>query len=391
MGIFQSIGGTVEVELTSAAIEASLEKLIGQGIPIADIRADDPLTAQFRIHRRDFRRVRKFTEKQGGQLRLLHRRGIYWDLKRITRRPLILGILILLLLSLMLQRRVLFVQVEGNTTIPTRQILDAAAESGIRFGSRSREVRSEKMKNALLASIPELQWAGVNTYGSVAVITVRERTDREEENADTGISSIVASRDGVILSCTATSGNLLCQPGQAVSQGDTLISCYTDCGLCVTADRAEGEILALTSRSLSVLTPAEAVQRAGKQQSRAKFALIIGKKRINFYKGSGIYDASCVKMYSKYVLTLPGGFALPVALVKETVIPCQTSPLEVGDAEEMLRDFASRYLSQQMVAGTVVDRHETVRPENGAWHLQGSYACTEMIGKRQQEQIGVVP
>lgn len=44
------------------------------------------------------------------------------------------------------------------------------------------------MKNALLSAIPELQWAGVNTYGCRAVISVRERTlpERKPEPENRG-------------------------------------------------------------------------------------------------------------------------------------------------------------------------------------------------------------
>jgi hypothetical protein len=48
-----------------------------------------------------------------------------------------------------------------------------------------------------------------------------------------------------------------------------------------------------------------------------RYSILLGKKRINFYKGSGIYDGSCVKMVSQYHLTLPGDYVLPVTVVKE--------------------------------------------------------------------------
>ena len=175
MGIFQSLRGTVTLELTSGSIEQSLAHLMKQGITLLNVRIRDELTASFQIDRRDFRSVRAITQRKGDRLSVIHRSGIYWNLKSLLRRPLVLGMAVLLLFSLILPRVVLFVQVEGNDSVPTRKILEAAAESGIRLGAWGREVRSEKMKNALLSAIPELQWAGVNTYGSVAVITVRER------------------------------------------------------------------------------------------------------------------------------------------------------------------------------------------------------------------------
>lgn len=393
MGVFKSLAGMVWIELTSADITGSLAGLNHLGIPIFDVRMDGDLSARFRIYRRDWNRISAYAKRRGERLQLLGKRGLYWNLKRIVFRPVLMsGIILLLGLALFLPSRVLFVQVEGNATVPARRILEAAEESGIRFGASRRAVRSERMKNALLSAVPQLQWAGVNTYGCTAVISVRERAPEEEAEQHSGVSSIVAARDGVILSSTVTRGSGLCAAGQAVREGEILISGYTDCGLCITATRAEGEIMALTRRNLTVITPSETRIRRQHEAQSIKFSLIIGKKRINFYKGSGISDASCVKMYSEYALTLPGGFSLPVAVVKETIISCDTTASEYTEDQiaDALSSFASDYLQQQMIAGRITDFSEQITAENGFWHLTGEYACVEMIGRRQDEN-GVVP
>ena len=98
-------------------------------------------------------------------------------------------------------------------------------------------------------------------------------------------------------------------------------------------------------------------------------------------------------MYSKYVLTLPGGFALPLALIKETASTCDHTVEEMSEeaANVLLRDFTDDYLLQQMIAGSITDRQETFICDSGVYSLAGNYACTEMIGRRQQEKIGEIP
>ena len=159
--------------------------------------------------------------------------------------------------AIFLPTRIFFVRVEGNVTTPTRLILDAAGESGIRFGASRRAVRSEKMKTALLSALPHLHGAGGNTSGCVATGSVRQRTEPEVTGQDRAVSSIVASRDGFIVSATVTRGNSLCRVGQSVKAGQVLISGYTDCGICIQATRAEGETCAQTSREFAAVTPAQ--------------------------------------------------------------------------------------------------------------------------------------
>ena len=394
MGIFKSLAGTITLELTSADTAGSMAFIIGRSIPVFEVQSIDDLTVRFCIQRQYFQKLNQITRKRGETLRILRKQGLYWDMKGMLHRPVLAaGILLMLMLLCYIPGKIFFVRVEGNSTVPTRQIIAAAEECGIRFGASRREVRSEKMKNALLSSLPELQWAGVNTYGCTAVISVSERAANPPAELITDISSICASRDGIILSCTVTNGNGLCNVGQAVKEGQILISPYTDCGLCITATRAEGEILALTSRELKVFAPSQQQNRVAILSETAKYSLIIGKNRINFYKGSGISDATCGKMYSKYVLTLPGGFALPVVLVKETAVTYDYSPAQISDeaANVLLNDFIDRYLKQQMIAGSITDRHESIALDGGVYCLTGKYACTEMIGRRQQAKIGEIP
>lgn len=319
----------------------------------------------------------------------MHRRGLYWVGRRLLGRPVLLtGMLLLLTLVLVLPTRVLFIEVEGNSHIPARQILEAAESCGIRFGVSRREVRSERMKNALLAAIPDLQWAGINTSGCTAVISVRERTTPDAQTEENFVSSIVASRDGVISEMTVLQGNGICKVGQAVKAGQVLVSGYTDCGICIRATRAKAEIYADTRRDLTAIMPCAYVQRGQIVRSEKKYSLIIGKKRINFDKGSGISDSSCVKMYEETYVTLPGGFRLPVILVTEEWIWYDEAAvtMEQETAAAVLTESAGHYLSGLMVAGSVNQRAESVVADDGCYRLYGAYACTEMICKTRIEE-----
>ena len=387
MGLFRDLTGEVRLRLTGADIPGSLAALSRAGIIIRDGDLEDEWTVCFTILRRDYRKTAAIALRRGDILRLIQRKGIYWTLKRLRKRPvLVLGMTALLAMALFLPSRILMVEVEGNDSIPTNLVLEKASECGISFWASRQEVRSERVKNALLEAMPELSWAGVNTYGSRAVITVRQR-DPEPTEVDKGVAHIIAARDGYILSCDVLSGSGLCRPGQAVQMGDILISGYTDCGLCVTATRAEGEVVAATRREITALTPAKSMKITDTGTQTVYYSLIVGKNRINFRKNSGISHASCGRMVANYHLTLPGGYRLPVTLVAETVISRDLSESRT-DGEAVLADFARRYLGEQMIAGTVTQAVETVTEDGGAWVLTGDYACTEMIGRVQAVQNG---
>ena len=387
MTFWKSIDGIVEVEMTAAEPEKALTAITLAGVELSNVCHEKELTCSFTIRRRDYARLTALCQRQGQSVTIVRRRGIYYALMHLRKRKLLLlGMGILLLSAFFLPTRILFVRVEGNERIPENRIISAAEENGIHFGASRRQVRSEKVKNAVLDAIPQLQWAGVNTKGCTAVISVRERESNRSASQSTAVSSIIADRDGYILSCVVTQGSARVQPGQAVRKGQTLISGYTECGISIQATQAKGEVMARTIRNLTVLAPVECLKRTENRGTACSVSLLLGKKRIFFWKGSGISDAGCGRMYKQYHFTLPGGFRLPVALCVDTF---QSYALEDGESEaSALGAFAHRYLTDQMVAGHIQSSAQSVLRSGGVVRLSGSYVCTESIGKVKPEQIG---
>lgn len=386
MSIRHAFSGAMRAEVTSADIPMLLRIINASGIALGKTRQTGDLTVEITCSRLDFHKIAGICEKRGETLRIVGKTGAYWTVKTLLHRPVLLcGMAILILLACFLPTRVLFVKVEGNSTIPERWILEQAAECGIGFWASRREVRSERMKNALLEAIPELQWAGVNTKGCVATISVRERSESTPVEQPSSVGSVVAIRDGIIQEITVLRGNGLAKVGQAVKAGDVLISGYTDCGISIQATRAEGEVFAQTQRELVAQTPENYGARGAKISSQKKFSLKIGKKRINFYRDSGILDSSCDRMYTEYICTLPGGFQLPVSLIVERWdrYEVESEEADAIQMEEILKAFSQRYLRGQMVAGQILQQMEVV---NGGI-LYGEYSCLEMIGRVQSEEI----
>lgn len=383
MKLVDSLTGDVTIEITSADVSALLTAISESGILMKDVEIVSDLCVRLVLSRTGFKRLKTIVGRKGEEYRIVGRAGIYWGVKNLLHRPvLVMGLCVLTFLTMFLPSRILFIEVEGNIQIPKRLILEQVQMHGVSFGADRSAIRSERIKNGLLGAIPELQWVGVTTDGCVANIHVRERSEAAQQKQDFAVTSMIASRDGVIQSITANRGTALCKVGQAVIKGQVLISGYTDCGLSIRADEAEGEIFARTNRNLSVVTPEIQLTKGGITRSEKKFSLIIGKKRINFYKDSGILDTTCVKMYTEKYMTLPGDLRLPVILVEEEWIYYDLTENETSDAETVLLDFADRYLVSQMIAGQILYRSEAL---NGC-SLEGQYACLEMIGQVRYEE-----
>lgn len=377
------------LRITSADIAGILRKLNQAGIALHDVVYLDELTVQLGVRSKDYKDAYSLLQDTESKITVLNKDAAHWRGWRLLHRPMLLtAIVVLLCFVFCLPGRIYFVEVEGNYNVPTNLILEKAELCGIGFGASRRQVRSEKIKNALLESIPQLQWAGVNTAGCVATISVEEKSivEEKEENLDR-ISSIVASRDAVILDYTATSGNVLCKVGEAVKAGQTLISGYTDCGIVIKATQARGEVYARTLHELELICPSDYTVRSAVTNKQERISLQIGKKLIKLYKDSGISPGSCVKMYSTKQLTLPGGFQLPVTLITETLVFYDTDASAQEQAADWLPRYASSYLNSQMVAGLIEQADTQLWSGDGVSGMTGKYMCTEMIGRVQYEQM----
>lgn len=390
LGFWKSLAGTYTVKITSAAPMDTLDAINKSGLSLSNITYVNDLCIRGEVYVSNINTLRKCVEQRNEELTVLEKNGIYWSAVRLLKRPvLIIGILLYTFLSLFLPTRILFIQVDGNTTIPDRMILEKAEGCGIVFGASRREIRSEKTKNALLSAIPQLQWAGVNTAGCIAVISVRERSTADTTEDVHNISSIVATRDGIIHEMTVTRGTAVCQVGQAVKKGQLLVSGYTDCGIFVKAEQAQAEIIAQTQRTLHCCTPSNFVKRGEIKKTQTSYAIKFGKSIINLWKNSGIIDTECVKMYDEQPLLLPGGFALPVTFIRESCVFYDHSLVQSEKTDDFgwMESTAKVYLERQIPGGSVLKSAISTILDEDVYNLYGFFSCKEMIGQIRSEEF----
>ena len=388
MGLYRSLSGIVVAEMVSADIPGCMQILQNYGIEIWLLEYKSVLSVQFQIRYWDYCKLRSLLKRRGANIRILQHPGLLWRLLPLYRRPvLILGLFTIILLSCCLPSRILFIRVEGNTSIPDRWILEQAANCGLAPGASSRAVRSEAVKNQLLSKVEGLQWAGVNTYGCVAVIQVRERGIAPTEKESQPLSGLYAKRDGVIISIVAKKGRAVCKVSDAVKAGQLLISGYTDCGRYISATGAVGEVMGLTDHGITVISPLKCDQRGEKQTTIRQYSLIVGKKRIKLSKDSGIFDITCARIYSQWYMTLPGGFVLPLGIICEEYTTYAQAEKEIVSPD--LSSFARDYILSSMTDGKILSAAETYDTQDDFAVFHGRYACCESLGiTKTEENLG---
>ena len=85
---------------------------------------------------------------------------------------------------------------------------------------------------------------------------------------------------------------------------------------------------------------------------------------------------------------MPGGFILPVCIVKETTITYETADTySFATSDERLESYCSSYLRSFMLAGIIESQSVTTATTEDALILNGEYICREVIGRQKPIDI----
>jgi hypothetical protein len=202
----------------------------------------------------------------------------------------------------------------------------------------------------------------------------REKPARYDPEAGT---ELTAARSGLVRRVNVLAGQPLVRPGQLVTEGETLVRGAVESldGTAVTVS-AKGDVMAETWYELSAVHPKTEELKTPKGLRRSRFALILGKRRLNLYFSSGKAIDGCDKIVSEYTLGQRGLFALPIRVVRETVVPCRTRETKAGFA-----DIAARLMTrlQSGLEGQVLEHSCTAAEKDGLLMVTLRAHCMENI------------
>ena len=375
--------GTVTLRITGACPEEFLLRLVRCDVRFRDYRKEDELTATLVIPAERISAARAAAKKTMCQIEVAGVSGLIPGIRAMGLRILLPIWLALLTMGVFwLQGHMLFFEIEGNSTLPDRVILDALEECGVGFFTPEDQVDLNLLKNQMISRLPQLSFLTVNHRGCIAQVVVREREEKPILAEGAAPANILASRDGLITLVTATGGAAMIRPGDFVTKGQLLISGVTNLDKTLMVSRAEGEVYARTWNRLDAVIADELAYKRRTGRETRVFAVTFGKKKINFYKTSGISYGNYDKMTTEKPLTLPGGYTLPVSLTvtvfREYTV--STQPVEQTRVQPLLEQCVRQQLLGTMTAGTIQTMSASVQRETGCYRLTGTAECQEEIG-----------
>lgn len=379
--------GAAELRIVGAEPWKLLNRCAEEHITVEGVESDDAVTVRALIFAADEERVRSLAVRCGCEIERLYLRG--WPVwkKRLRRRRMAAicaaaAAAVLLLSSLFVwDIRV----TENDSNIPDGVILRVLSEQGIGVGSFWPGFRGERIRSRALAELPGLCWLAVNVRGSRASVEVRAAVEKPEILDPAQTADVAAARSGVITDIRVLEGEPLVSRGDAVTEGQLLVSGERAARRGETRFvHARAEITAHTWYELTAAAPLYTLQKTPDGAPRYRAALIFGGERINFFAESGISGTECDKITKIWQLGIKDVFSLPVAVLWEKTQRCTLaeqplSPDAVrGALEAELRAAVSARIGD---TGKLLSEHFTASERDGLLILTLRCECEERIDR----------
>ena len=245
--------GYVRLEVCGVHPERVLNACAAAGIACTASEPVDAYTLRITVRARCADTVTELARRSQCEVKTLYRRGLPQLLRRAARyRGACAGLLAVVLALLASSLFIWRIDVTGNETLTTGQILRCLDECGVRLGTYWPALSNDLVRNDMILRLPELRWLTVNVHGSRAEVIVREKEPLPDITPDDTPVSIYASATGVILSMDVYAGEARVAPGAAVEPGDVLVSgAVTDLGGGVRPVCARADIRARTRQVLT--------------------------------------------------------------------------------------------------------------------------------------------
>lgn len=203
---------------------------------------------------RKYKKLRRIARKSGCRLRVRGKKGLPFALRRTRAHPgLWAGGAAFLAIVYLLSLRVWCVRVTGDCPCPPGQLESALAAEGVSRGVWKSTIEPKTVADRVMLRFPDIRWMSVNLRGSAAEISVQKKVRKPKIAELSNICNIKASATGQILSMKVFAGAPAVKKGDAVVEGQLLVSAVVEDQLGgSTLTHASAEVIAETSRTLNI-------------------------------------------------------------------------------------------------------------------------------------------
>lgn len=221
--IMSFLTGYVRIIVKGDAPEKFVNMAASRGLYLWDVGKPEGGGISLKTRVSAVRPLRHIARRTKCRFYIESRHGAPFWLSRLQRRKVLAAGFILFTGSLYFLSSLVFtLEVKGNKSLETGQILAIAEEAGLKKGVLKWQFEPTQVEAALEERLPLVSWAGVYIKGTRVTIEIAEKVLPEKK--DLRPAHVVAKKAGVISEVLVFDGLAAVKEGDTVMPGQVLIS-----------------------------------------------------------------------------------------------------------------------------------------------------------------------
>ncbi len=379
--------GYIQIEIEGFFIERFLNICAKEQIKLWKTKKINKSKIYTNISIEDFKRIKQIVKKTKCRIKIKKKKGIPFIIRKYKNRKIFVFLFFVLIFSIFaLSNFIWNIEIEGNQTIQTEEIMAELNEQGLYQGILKNKIQANKIIDNIRLKNEKIAWIGIKIDGTNAKVTIVEATEKPQIVDENEYCNIIADKEGIISKVNVTSGTAQVKEGDIVEKGDKLIvgwmeGKYTG----VRYMHASGDIEAkiwYTAESTQSYIQQESV-KSGNYEN--KYSINFNKKTINFYKTISKFEKyDTIKTEKK--IKLFNNFYLPIEFKKTTNYEYKTIQKEYTkeSLEEKILSELEKQLEEEIKDKEIANKDVIIEEQNEKLKVRLVYEVIEKIGVEEK-------
>lgn len=385
--VLNYIIGYINVQIEGYYIERFISTSIKNGVLIWNIKKKNTNLVYAKVSTYDFEKLQQDARKNQCLVTSISKKGLPYLLKRYSRRKsFFIALLVLIVISFILSKFVWNIDVIGNSTVSSNEIIKLVNEEGLKKGTLKSKVNIDKIINKIRLCRDDISWVGIEIKGTNVIINIVESKEKPEIIDEDDFTNIIATKDGVITKAYAQNGTLLVKEGDEVKKGDVLISGtiegkYTDKYYV----NAIGEVKAKVLYSKIIKVKKNEILRERTGKKNVKFAIKFNNFKINLFKTLSKFK-NYDTIYSDKKIKIFPNFYLPIEICKYTnyEVNLKSVSYSEDEAKQIGEKQAKEELNSKIIDKEVVNSSTEIEDLGDYYNIKVTYEVNENIGTKEK-------
>ena len=219
------IRGYYTIIVEGLGIEQFLNHLRRNKVYVYDVRRIESTKVEFKVARRDLKGVKELYRGSNFDIKVKHRTGIPFLIKRIYKyKAMWICAFLSLFLLMATSQFVTDVYIQTPEGIKKEELRKEFSKVGVKPGVYKKSIDRKEVRDYIMSKFDDVAYVSINVKGTNIFVTVTKKAESLKSTDESNYCNIIALKNGIIEKVIPRSGKQIAQKGDIVQKGDVLLN-----------------------------------------------------------------------------------------------------------------------------------------------------------------------